>query len=316
MNLLNPYLTFILAVLALPVPAAEFHVSPTGSDANSGALERPFATLEKARAAARGQSDGKVWVHGGTYRMDQPLVLTPEDSCLTLQAYQNETPVLSGGQPVTGWKKLTDEPAGVTAAASGNLWTADIPKGWCFHYLYVDGMPMPRARLHNTHWRKWPQDFSYAKPTRDGQVLTFKNPSILRHIPANGDVEMICIMDDMAEYFTITGNVIWVNGRAACGTIGMRPNERGNVIHDNIRAAFQPEHADGGGGNADGIRKGFYTTDPSREPVDRLLESITGKVKAAGDWPGNPDTGIPRPGEEIKDAVQRLLPKGSHQTIE
>ena len=125
----------------------------------------------------------------------------------------------------------------------------------------------------------------------------------------------ILALDDVAEYFTITGNVIWVNGSARCGTIGMRPNERGNVIHDNIRAAYKPEHADGGG-NANGIRRGFYKTDPTRDPVYKLESIITEKVRKLGGWPANPDTGIPRPGEEIKDAKQRTLPKGAHVTIE
>ena len=65
-----------------------------------------------------------------------------------------------------------------------------------------------------------------------------------------------------------------------------------------------------------GIEKGFYTTDPSREPVYQLLKDITGKAKAAGGLPGNPETALPGPGEEIKDAVQRVLPKGAHITIE
>lgn len=38
---------------AYPCRAAELFVSPQGSDTNSGTLARPFATLERARDAAR-----------------------------------------------------------------------------------------------------------------------------------------------------------------------------------------------------------------------------------------------------------------------
>lgn len=658
--------------------AADIHIATVGSDTNPGSAEKPLASLAKARDAARGKPGSTIWVHPGTYWLDSPVELTPADSGLSIRAHGKSNPVLSGGRPVTGWRKLTEEPAGVAAPAKGKLWSADVPQGWCFHYLYVDGKSMPRAKLHNTHWRKWPTDFSRGKPTANGQDVTFKNKAILQNIPVNGDVEMICIMaqygvmgngvmtnvnadagtavwnsnqthlgfrtrdpnrytlenalpfidqpgewcvdstsgkvyywpetgemkdakvvapkayelfrfqgdegarkwvekvtisgftlahtdrlpedkwpaswirrqwehpdamiflqgakdcviannrllhsgstgitldqfcqgnrvegneigwpgsngiflcgygpgtldvnkhnvisrnwvhdmgqgnywhsnaiqifqsghnrislnllqnsayscisivgvkdtyfndpdtffrdnpvdadrqfkewsmfgirsqdfpreiqdgvrartyrfnresvkpylhsrenliennivvqpeqildeggaiyaywcgkgniwkdnlifkssgmpgssilalDDVAEYFTITGNVIWVNGPARCGTIGMRPNERGNVIKDNIRAAFVPAHADGAT-NVNGIKMGFYTTDTTRDPAYRLLQTITARAAAEGGMPGNPESILPRPGEEIKDAVQRVLPKGSHMTIE
>ncbi len=125
----------------------------------------------------------------------------------------------------------------------------------------------------------------------------------------------IIALDDLAEYFTITGNVIWVEGRAACGTIGVRPSERGNVIHDNIRAAFKPEYADGGG-NMNGIANKFYTTDTTREPVYQLLKTISEKAAKEGGWLGNPKPGIPGPGEPVKPVDRRIKVKMEHVTIE
>ncbi|HEX7260920.1 MAG TPA: right-handed parallel beta-helix repeat-containing protein [Luteolibacter sp.] len=677
---MKPHLILMSAALGACAHAAEFHVSPGGSDSNPGTLKKPFASLEKARDAARTASGGSdvILLHGGAYQLEKTLELTPADNGLVIQAADKEAPVLSGGRAINGWRKLTEEPAGVSAAAQGKLWTADVPKSWCFHYLYVNGKSMPRARLHNTRWRQWPTDFTRGKPTANGQDVTFKNKAILNHIPSNGDVEMVCIMaqygvmgngvmtqvnpesgtavwnstqthlgfrtrdanrytlenaipfidqpgewcvdstagkvyfwpesddmasakviapklyelirlqgdeaagkivenvsingltmvhtdrlpedkwpaswirrqwehpdamvylqgvrncvisnnrllhsgasgitldqfcqgnrvegneigwpgsngvfligygpgtldvnknniisrnwihdmgqanywhsgaiqifqsghnqislnllqrsaytcisivgiacdnfnnpdtffrdnsvdvdrqfkewsmfgirsqdfpkeiqdgvraktykfnretvkpylhsrdnliennivlepeqlldeggaiyaywcgkgniwkdnlvfkssgmpgssvlslDNVAEFTTITGNVVWVNGRAACGTIGVRPTERGNVIKGNIRAAFRPEHADGPA-NVNGLKSGFYTTDATRDPVYQLLEVIIGKAKAAGGLRGNPATALPGPNEEIKDAVQRVLPKGSHLTIE
>jgi hypothetical protein len=672
------FASLLLLALAPFANAGEFHIAATGSDATGdGSVQKPFATLEKARDAARAEPGSTVLVHGGTYYREQPLTLTPADSGLTIKAFEKETPVVVGGLPVSGWQRLATEPAGVTKAAQGKLWVADIPKGWCPHVLYVDGEAMPRAKLHNGHWRSWPSKFTYGKPTAKGQDVDFKDKNILKNIPTAGDVEMVCIMmqygvmgngvltkvdaeagtavwnsnqthlgfrtrdtkhftlenavpfidkagewavdstagkiylwpkadglatakviapkayelirlqgdataqkwvekvtitgltlictdrlpenlwpedwirrhwehpdamvflqgakdcvisnnrildsgstgvtldqfvqgnkiegneigrpgsdgvflcgygpgtldvskgnvvsrnwihdmglgnywhsagiqlyqsghnrielnliqrsaycgislvgvhekwfndpdlffrentanadrqfkewsmfgirgtdfpaelqaavragkkpfnrentkaylhcrenivennivveaeqlldeggaiyafctgkgnvwkdnlifkssgmpgssivalDDVAEYFTITGNVIWVNGKAGCGTVGMRPGERGNVIHDNIRAAVEPAHRDDP--HWVGVKRKFHTDDPSRDPVYKLQQQIVDKAAASGGWVGNPDTGIPKPGESIKDAKQRTLPKDAHKTIE
>ncbi len=669
----------ILLVLTCSACAADLYVAPGGSNSAPGTLAKPFATLKAAQDTARDtEKPVTIYLREGSYFPKRTLTLTPADSGLTIRAYKDETPILNGGRAITGWRKLTTEPAGMVPTARGKLWVADIPKGWCFHYLYVDGQATRRARLHNSHWRQWPQNFSYDDPGKDGQKLTFEDKQILANLPSNGDVEMICIMtqygvmgngvltdidpeagtaewnstqthvgfrtrrrnftfenalpfidkpgewcvdshrgwvyywpvsgtmtgsrvtaprlyelfrlqgdeanstwvenvtingltlmytdrlpedrwpaswlrrqwehvdaivylqgtkdctisnnrllysgssgitldhfcqgvriegneigwsgsdgvflcgygpgtldvnrdntvvrnwihdmglgnywhssaiqiyqsghnrialnllqnsayccismvgahpkymqdpvyffeghptnaerqfrlwnmftirsqdfpqeiqaavrsgtyrftrdsikpylhsrdnlielnivvepeqlldeggaiyawctgkgnmwkdnlifkssgmpgssilalDDMAEYYTVTGNVIWVNGKAACGTIGVRGNEQGNVIGDNIRACYRKEHADGGGGNANGLRQGFYRTDATRDPVYALQKRIVDRVNETGAWSGNPDTGIPRPGETIKDARQRTLPKDSHVTIE
>src|SRR6185312_7926843 len=50
--------------------AAEYYVSPTGSDANAGTMDAPFATLQKGvTAAAAGDT---VWIRGGTYKVTTP----------------------------------------------------------------------------------------------------------------------------------------------------------------------------------------------------------------------------------------------------
>ena len=44
----------------------EFYVAPTGSDANPGSLDKPFATLDHARDIVRsinGQMTGNIVVH-------------------------------------------------------------------------------------------------------------------------------------------------------------------------------------------------------------------------------------------------------------
>ena len=54
------FLTALLLALPAWLHAAEFHVAPTGNDANPGTMEKPFATLERARDAARKLKDPKL----------------------------------------------------------------------------------------------------------------------------------------------------------------------------------------------------------------------------------------------------------------
>ena len=77
-------------VSALAPPAAsamEFHVAPTGADANPGTREKPWATLAAARdsirklkAAGPLKEPVTVHVHGGTYFLAGPVQFTKEDS--------------------------------------------------------------------------------------------------------------------------------------------------------------------------------------------------------------------------------------------
>ena len=69
----------MLCLSASPIKAEVLYVSPGG----------PLATLDAARdrirALRRGGTRGPftVLVHGGTYYLESPLVLTPEDSGVT-----------------------------------------------------------------------------------------------------------------------------------------------------------------------------------------------------------------------------------------
>ncbi len=133
------------------LPAAEYHVSPTGSDGNPGTTTEPFANLTKARDAARQVPAGqpkKVIVHDGKY-FNVSLQLDGRDSGLTIEAAPGAKPVLIGGQPLTGWVKEGDHcytaplPSRVRPTAAGTLAPAD----WQVRLLCVDGQNRPRARF-------------------------------------------------------------------------------------------------------------------------------------------------------------------------
>ncbi len=70
-------------LFTLAAAGAEFHVAPTGSDANPGTPEKPFATLEKARDAARQAKGSTVVLAPGTYRLTKTFELNEKDSGTT-----------------------------------------------------------------------------------------------------------------------------------------------------------------------------------------------------------------------------------------
>lgn len=152
--------TTAVLVLALHLAgAAEFHVAPTGTDDNPGTAGQPFQTLERARDAVRVFKQAghvvepaTVWLHGGTYQPGKTLALESQDSGTEKApvrwcAAPGETPVVSGGRAIKGWKLLTEEPEGLPRPAHGKVWVADIPKDWRFHYLFVNGECMQRANV-------------------------------------------------------------------------------------------------------------------------------------------------------------------------
>jgi len=137
------------AFVAAPARAAStvtIAVSPTGNDSNPGTPDQPVATPAMAQQLARAKSadnDVVVQLAGGTYRLTAPLTFTSADSGsnghqVTWQAAAGQTPILSGGQQVTGWT-LQDSAA--------NIYVANVPKGADSRQLYVDGALAPRASI-------------------------------------------------------------------------------------------------------------------------------------------------------------------------
>jgi len=90
---------------------AEFYVASNGDDSGSGTIEKPFATLARARDAIRsfpGNDPKRIVVRGGKYFAVR-LALDTRDSGLTVEAAPGEKPVLYGGVPIMGWRKTSDK---------------------------------------------------------------------------------------------------------------------------------------------------------------------------------------------------------------
>jgi len=147
----------------------DLFISPQGSDAWSGRLPEPNAektdgplvSLEGARRKIRAlkqpaymQPDPDaagglaapftVWLRGGVYSLREPVVFEPKDTAaVTYAAYPDETPILDGGERISGWR--TEKVGEKTA------WVVDLPEvktgSWHFRSLFVNGRRAARPRL-------------------------------------------------------------------------------------------------------------------------------------------------------------------------
>ena len=133
-------------------PQADFYVAVNGDDANPGTKARPFATVARARDAVRSinpkvpSKTAKpiiVFIGGGTYFLNEPLVFRPEDSSerpVLYAADPKDEAILSGGVLITGWREV----------APGR-WETQLPEvaagHWNFSQLYVNDQRRPRPVL-------------------------------------------------------------------------------------------------------------------------------------------------------------------------
>ncbi|GII96686.1 right-handed parallel beta-helix repeat-containing protein [Sinosporangium siamense] len=115
-----------------------FYVDPAGDDAAPGTIEQPFATLDRARAAAGPGS--VITLRGGVHRLTAPLLLSAADSGIVFEAHgygtaAQEDVVVSGGRRVTGWQRGED-----------GVHRAEVP-GLATRQLYVSGRRAVRASI-------------------------------------------------------------------------------------------------------------------------------------------------------------------------
>jgi len=170
---------------ALPKAISTFYVAPDGRDDHPGTMQKPFATIAQAQKAVRRinaamDQDITVYVRGGRYFLEQPLHFDHRDSgqngfTISYQAYRNETPELSAGQPVEEWMP-----------GDHGLYTAKVDGA--FRQLYVNGVRCIRARIPNAgryyRLKFWNE--------RDREIIIAKG--LIQAWPKLNQVEMIVQM--------------------------------------------------------------------------------------------------------------------------
>ena len=194
MNLKQQYklfLIFLLTGMLFSASAAELWVSPQGKDTNIGTKSSPLATIQMAVRKARelrrlNDASIKRGIHilvmDGTYYLNEPLFIRPEDSGTvesptTIEADLNAKPILSGGFEIKNWKKST---ISINRLKPGMVWEADAPQkaGEIINYrqLWVNGKKAVRAK--STTGNKMDRILSWDAATETCWI-PFKDKSLL-----------------------------------------------------------------------------------------------------------------------------------------
>jgi hypothetical protein len=110
------FFTFLLSGVNLHAQQA-IYVAPDAPKGGKGTSQAPYSTLDEAKQAVRKinkkmNEDIIVYLRGGTYYLSSPLILTEKDGGtngfrVIYKAYENETPVISGGRKLSGWEPTT-----------------------------------------------------------------------------------------------------------------------------------------------------------------------------------------------------------------
>lgn len=112
---MKPVLPKCETVYVNKIPQAEFYVDPDVDVSGNGTEDSPFKTIYEAQNAVRainGSMTGDIVVNlkGGKYYLDKTLAFNNLDSGtngyrVIYKNAEGETPVLTGGKPITGFKE-------------------------------------------------------------------------------------------------------------------------------------------------------------------------------------------------------------------
>lgn len=217
-------------LLTLPGWAAEFHVSPSGKDTNSGTAAAPLATVDGARRAAR-NFVGKETV---TIRFGKGTYYLPET--VRFQAADSGTP----DKPVT---YLGEEGAVISGGSALRLdWQPDVagrfkattPAGLEIDQLWINGHREPMARFPNRE---------EGKNVFDAWVLEHRNDADSGRDPL--DPARIAKWSNPAGAYvhamhsSLWGDMKWrVKGKKADGSLDLEggwQNNRPSPMHKRFR---------------------------------------------------------------------------------
>ncbi|HMR85181.1 MAG TPA: hypothetical protein PKE30_18680, partial [Niabella sp.] len=143
------------------------YIAPSGNDADPGTFQQPKATLHAALRYVREMrrlnesalaQPVHIIIQQGTYYLQEPVYIRPEDSGTPqsptiIRAAENAEVILSGGVPVSDWKKLDTDVAGLPAIAKDHVWVTDVPGDFYglppIRQLWVNHIKATRAKWPN-----------------------------------------------------------------------------------------------------------------------------------------------------------------------
>ena len=175
-------------------PTADFYVATNGNDTWPGTLAQPFRTVDRARVAVQGLKAHvsgraiRVLIRNGTYYLSSTWTFTGQDSGTTATPilyanYPGESPVISGGQPITGW-----------VATSSTQWQTTLPSGTYFTQMWVNGARRYRPRTTPSGYLYITGEYSTTGSTTSVNELSYSTKAYLG-VPSSianlSDVELI-----------------------------------------------------------------------------------------------------------------------------
>lgn len=166
----------------------EIYVSPTGSDAASGELSHPIASLKHAAELARakvGQVPVTIHLSGGHYRITEPLQLGihdggTEEFPVRWKAMKEEKPIVSGGASIRNWKQEDD-----------GTWSAELPDdlGENFRSFYVNDKRAVRARFPDSDF------LNVKKAGKDNRTNFYFNKNEIPKVDNAQELELVFMHD-------------------------------------------------------------------------------------------------------------------------
>ena len=283
--MITPKIITMLTVAALAFggqlfAGETFYVAPDGNDANPGTEAKPFLTLAKSRDAIRAYRKTNplpaggitVYLREGEYNLGETFILTPQDSGeegkpVVYRSYPKETARVTSKKYVSGWKKVSDYPAGLPEVAKGKVFEASIEKGWRPQYLFVDGVRQQIAQAQvQTFFKKWPRLQGGHPEAVKGRLLRFP-AGTLKNFPRNYDAE---INITTAVWWNIIGTLSDVDPEASTAR-----------LRSDITVQYREINNGGWGGGYYNLRNAIPLLDSENEYV---VDSAAGKIYY---WPAD-----------------------------
>jgi len=161
------FIILFFSILSARSHAADIHVSTSGSDFNTGSIDKPLASLHAAIRKARElrrlnntsiQNGIRIIIQSGFYTLNEPIVFRPEDSGTAespteIVSAKGAKVVFSGGIQIKNWKKVNTSAAGLPKKSMGKVWVAEAPiiadHALQFRQLWVNGKKAIKAKSTN-----------------------------------------------------------------------------------------------------------------------------------------------------------------------
>jgi hypothetical protein len=278
----NSRLLVFVLLFAARVAWGQIYVSPNGDDAHAGTQASPVRTLEHALALSRTAGERRIVLHGGTYRLAEPLRLTPADSGsaghdLIFIAAPGEQPILSGAVRITQWRLV--DPA-------RHLWTAPVPPAIAnSRQLYINGRRATRTRgrvpvaLTMT---------SAGYTAAGGVMASWKNPSDIEFVYTGGN----SIWSEHSE-----GLGSWTEPRCPIASIAGNSITMAQPCWDNsTKRVMLPS------GERTANLVGPMSVGEQPEYVENALELLGTPGEFYFDHPAHTVYYVPRSGEDLRTA--------------